>query len=601
MAYQTLYNRYRPIRFADVVGQEATLRALKNQVISGRVGHAYLFSGPRGIGKTTIARIFARAINCSDPREGESCGVCAACRALSSDRNMDILEIDAASNNGVDHIRELRENVGYLPAQGKYRVYIIDEVHMLSASAFNALLKTLEEPPEHAVFLLATTEVRKLPATVLSRCQRYEFHRLSTAQILGYMENLTNELGVTFDARGLAAIARTAEGGMRDALTMLEQCLPMADEEGRVEAGDVYAMLGTTDRRYYFTLADAILQGDAARALSGLVTMVESGCDPVTLAQDLQRHFRELLLVTYGQDPQGALGSDESTAARLTRQAAQASPGILLQALGLFTQLEGDMRYAAMPRTYLELAVARSCRLGGQAPEALLARVEALEEKLKKGVSAVSIQTEVPPPPEEPERGDPVGFSLSEDEWREEDTSSVRQEVKLSPAVPDGEHGTADDTVQAHYASAPMSSQATNEAQEADLSVPDGKAVPEAGLPQEAAKESFLGGARQLWREARSLVETRNRMVASYMAQGRGKTLEEMRLVVTFPPQQASARMALERERNRMMVLEALRQVLGRDVTLMLLEEALTDQQQIFIQKSLSMLPTDRVELEFDD
>jgi len=332
-----------------------------------------------------------------------------------------------------------------------------------------------------------------------------------------------------------------------------------------------------------------------------LVTMVESGCDPVTLAQDLQRHFRELLLVTYGQDPQGALGSDESTAARLTRQAAQASPGILLQALGLFTQLEGDMRYAAMPRTYLELAVVRSCRLGGQAPEALLARVEALEEKLKKGVSAVSIQTEAPPPSEEPERGDPVGFSLSEDEWREEDTSSVRQEVKLSPAVPDGEHGTADDTVQAHYDSAPMSSQATNGVQEADLSVPDGKAVPEAGLPQEAAKEPFLGGARQLWREARSLVETRNRMVASYMAQGRGKTLEEMRLVVTFPPQQASARMALERERNRMMVLEALRQVLGRDVTLTLLEEALTDQQQIFIQKSLSMLPTDRVELEFDD
>ena len=231
MGYQALYRRYRPARFEDFVGQEAVIKTLRSQVMSGRIAHAYLFCGTRGTGKTSTAKVFARAVNCEHPDNGDPCGSCAACEALSAESSLDILEIDAASNNGVDEIRDLREKVKYPPQNGRYRVYIIDEVHMLSTGAFNALLKTLEEPPSYVVFILATTEPQKLPATILSRCQRFDFHRIPMHQIISRMKVAVEKEGIAAQDAALSRIARAAEGGMRDAWSIMDMCLGYAQED----------------------------------------------------------------------------------------------------------------------------------------------------------------------------------------------------------------------------------------------------------------------------------------------------------------------------------------------------------------------------------
>ncbi len=268
MAYQALYRRYRPQRFADFVGQEAVIRTLRSQVSSGRIAHAYLFCGTRGTGKTSAAKVFARAINCEHPQDGDPCGACGTCRALALESSLDILEIDAASNNGVDEIRELRDNIKYPPQTGRYRVYIIDEVHMLSAGAFNALLKTLEEPPAHAKFILATTEPQKLPATILSRCQRFDFGRIPAEQICARMRLAMEENGVPCEDAALRRIARAAEGGMRDAWSILDMCLGYAGEaEGGLTDAVCREVLGAAEGAFLFRFMDAVIAGDTAQTV----------------------------------------------------------------------------------------------------------------------------------------------------------------------------------------------------------------------------------------------------------------------------------------------------------------------------------------------
>ena len=291
--YRALYRKWRPRRFADVVGQQAIVTALQNQISAGRIGHAYLFTGTRGTGKTTCAKIFAKAVNCLDTSSPEPCGECAVCKGIDEGSVLDISEIDAASNNSVDDIRDLRDETAYLPAVCRYKVYIIDEVHMLSTSAFNALLKTMEEPPEHVIFILATTEVQKVPATILSRCQRYDFARITAQDIAGRLEYVAGEEKIALAPPAAELIGRLADGAMRDALSILDTC---AGVSNTVDEALVRRMAGVTDRKYLFEISDAITAGNAVQALEKVAELRQQSVDMRRLCMELAGHYRNLML-----------------------------------------------------------------------------------------------------------------------------------------------------------------------------------------------------------------------------------------------------------------------------------------------------------------
>lgn len=291
--YRALYRKWRPQRFEDVVGQRAIVAALKNQVAAGRVGHAYLFTGVRGTGKTTCAKIFAKAVNCLDPQNGDPCGQCAVCRGIDDGSILDVVEMDAASNNGVDDIRDLRDETAYTPSICRYKVYIIDEVHMLSTAAFNALLKTLEEPPAHVIFILATTEIQKVPATIRSRCQRYDFTRISPEDIAGRVAQVAGAEGLALTEAAAGLIARLADGALRDALSILDTC---AGVTGQIDEDVVRRMAGVTDRSYLFRMSDALAARDAASALAELAALRQQSVDVKRLTEELIAHYRSLML-----------------------------------------------------------------------------------------------------------------------------------------------------------------------------------------------------------------------------------------------------------------------------------------------------------------
>ena len=291
--YRALYRKWRPQRFEDVVGQRAIVAALKNQVAAGRVGHAYLFTGVRGTGKTTCAKIFAKAVNCLDPQNGDPCGQCAVCRGIDDGSILDVVEMDAASNNGVDDIRDLRDETAYTPSICRYKVYIIDEVHMLSTAAFNALLKTLEEPPAHVIFILATTEIQKVPATIRSRCQRYDFTRISPEDIAGRVSQVAGAEGLALTEGAAGLIARLADGALRDALSILDTC---AGVTGQIDEDVVRRMAGVTDRSYLFRMSDALAARDTASALAELAALRQQSVDVKRLTEELIAHYRSLML-----------------------------------------------------------------------------------------------------------------------------------------------------------------------------------------------------------------------------------------------------------------------------------------------------------------
>ena len=291
--YRALYRKWRPQRFEDVVGQRAIVTALKNQITAGRVGHAYLFTGVRGTGKTTCAKIFAKAVNCLHPVNGDPCGECEICKGIDNGSLLDVVEMDAASNNGVDDIRDLRDETAYTPSACQYKVYIIDEVHMLSTAAFNALLKTLEEPPAHVIFILATTEIQKVPATILSRCQRYDFTRIGPEDIARRVEYIAGEEKLELTSDGAELIARLADGALRDALSILDTC---AGVTAKIDADVVRRMAGVTDRSYLFHISDALEAQDAAAALAQLAQLRQQSVDVKRLTEELIAHYRALML-----------------------------------------------------------------------------------------------------------------------------------------------------------------------------------------------------------------------------------------------------------------------------------------------------------------
>ena len=386
VSYQVLYRAWRPGTFSEICGQDAVTRTLRRQVTSGRIAHAYLFCGTRGTGKTTAAKVLSKAINCLHPNDGDPCGECEVCRALQAENCMDVVEIDAASNNGVDEIRDLREKIKYPPAVTRYKVYIIDEVHMLSTGAFNALLKTLEEPPSHAVFILATTEPQKLPATILSRCQRFDFHRISVDTIVDRMMVVLGGIGREADEDALYEIARAAEGAMRDALSLLDCCLSYTD--GAVDVQLARDVLGTTGRAFLFDFADALIDFDAARALLLIDEMVGKGCDPQVFSRDVTAHLRGLLLAGAVGDIANLLEITPEDAARFSEQAKRIDSTRLFRLMELYMHAEPDMKWASRPRTVLELATVRACHPEREADASIAERMERLEKSIESGAIA---------------------------------------------------------------------------------------------------------------------------------------------------------------------------------------------------------------------
>lgn len=351
--YRALYRKWRPQRFADVVGQTAIVTALQNQIAAGRIGHAYLFTGTRGTGKTTCAKIFAKAVNCLDHSSPDPCGECEICKGIDSGAIMDIIEMDAASNNGVDDIRDLRDEVAYLPSVCRYKVYIIDEVHMLSTQAFNALLKTMEEPPEHVIFILATTEVQKVPVTILSRCQRYDFARITAQDITGRLTYVAQQEKIELEPGAAQLIGRLADGAMRDALSILDTC---AGVDNHVDEALVRRMAGVTDRGYLFEISDAIARQDSVAALEKIAELRQQSVDMRRLCMELAGHYRNLMLCALPGGTELLTGtSPEEEAAYAQRK--DFPQGDAIRAINAFGQALEKMSRGTDQRIELELAV----------------------------------------------------------------------------------------------------------------------------------------------------------------------------------------------------------------------------------------------------
>ncbi len=388
MAYVSLYRRFRPDTFQKLYGQEHIVKTLKKQVETGEISHAYLFTGTRGVGKTSAARIFARAINCEHPINGSPCGKCPSCLALKNENNMDVLEIDAASNNGVDEIRDLREKIKYPPVSCKYKVYIIDEVHMLSPAAFNALLKTLEEPPKHAVFILATTEAHKLPATILSRCIRFDFRLVSTEEISEHLAEILKELKRPYEPDALLAIAAFGNGSVRDALSVADLCLSYCD--GEITYKGVLDVLGASDLRIVNTLADSILKGDVKSVLVIIDKAVKSGCNVSVLAKDLTTYIRNVM---YMKNCGACTDVPSEQLVNIEKSGVLADNAKLLRTLEILATLEGSMRNSLQTRLLFETACVKATEAKADiSVEGIITRLNALESKVESlSVNGVQI------------------------------------------------------------------------------------------------------------------------------------------------------------------------------------------------------------------
>lgn len=357
MGYVTLYRKWRPQTFEDVVGQEHIVRTLTNALKDNRVAHAYIFSGPRGTGKTSIAKILAKSLNCAEGPTVTPCNKCASCLEITAGTGLDVIEIDAASNRGIDEIRDIREKVKFMPAGGGSKVYIIDEVHMLTPEAFNALLKMLEEPPAHVVFILATTEPHKVLQTILSRCQRFDFRRLKTDELAGRLREIAKAEGIDIDDESVALIAKQARGGMRDAVSTLDQLSSYTGSVVRAE--DVMAMLGMVDTGLLFKITDYIRDHDAAKALVFVNEIVESGWDLRQFSKDLTEHFRNLFVIKNTAKPADAVNATTEELAKLKAQADGFAPNVLTDAIEVLSGLNNEMRFATDPRLLLEMALVK--------------------------------------------------------------------------------------------------------------------------------------------------------------------------------------------------------------------------------------------------
>ncbi|MGN0405357.1 MAG: DNA polymerase III subunit gamma/tau [Bariatricus sp.] len=391
MSYTALYRKFRPTEFEDVKGQDHIITTLKNQIKAERIGHAYLFCGTRGTGKTTVAKIFAKAVNCEHPVDGSPCGECPMCRSIAAGTSMNVIEIDAASNNGVDNIREIREEVSYRPTEGRFKVYIIDEVHMLSIGAFNALLKTLEEPPEYVIFILATTEAHKIPITILSRCQRYDFKRITIDTIAARLTDLMKKEQVDVEEKAIRYVAKAADGSMRDALSLLDQCIAFYLGQ-KLTYDHVLEVLGAVDTEVFSRLLREIISQNVSAVLKTVDELVMQGRELSQLAADFTWYLRNLLLVKSSDNMEDVLDVSTENLVQLKEEAQMIEDEVLLRYIRIFSELTNQLKYATQKRVLLEVTLIKLCRPQMETTrDSLLDRIRALEKQVEEGITAAPV------------------------------------------------------------------------------------------------------------------------------------------------------------------------------------------------------------------
>lgn len=403
MSYVALYRKFRPGNFQDVKGQDHIVKTLTNQIKANRLGHAYLFCGTRGTGKTSVAKILAKAVNCQHPVDGSPCNICETCRAIQAGTSMNVIEIDAASNNGVDNIREIREEVAYRPTEGRYKVYIIDEVHMLSVGAFNALLKTLEEPPSYVIFILATTEAHKIPITILSRCQRYDFHRVTMDTIGARLLEILRAEGVEAEEKAVRYIAKAADGSFRDALSLLDQCIAFYLGE-TLTYDKVLKVLGAVDNEVFSKLLRQVLGEDVTGCIHTLEELVTGGKELGQFVNDFTWYMRNLLLVKTSENPAEVIDVSSENLKLLEEEAQMVEQETLMRYIRIFSELSNQIRYAVQKRVLVEIALIKLCRPAMETDlGSVLERIRILEQKMEEQPRQIYVEQGQPDRQQKPD------------------------------------------------------------------------------------------------------------------------------------------------------------------------------------------------------
>ncbi|MEJ5185768.1 MAG: DNA polymerase III subunit gamma/tau [Candidatus Geothermincolales bacterium] len=527
MAYVSLYRRWRPQTFGDIVGQEYVTRTLVNSLKSGNFVHAYLFAGPRGTGKTTTARVLAKALNCENGPGPEPCNSCASCQEITEGTSLDVVEIDAASNRGIDDIRELRERVMFKPTRGRVKVYILDEAHMLTTEAANAFLKMLEEPPEHVVFVMATTEPHRMPPTILSRCQRYDFRSVPAPVLAEYMAGICEREGVEAEEGALRLIARRARGSVRDGLVLLEQAILYG--EGKVLEREVAGLLGVARADYAHRLGGCLAEGKAGEAIALVEELYEGGVDLLQAARELQEHLRRLLLLAYADLRAEELEVDPESLEEMKGQAARLGPARLVHGIKALQDAVREMPHSSQPRILLESTLVEIMQPElSNLPSSLLSRVEALERKL--------------------------------DEWINRGRSGALPLERITPTREEGGREAA--TVPARAAAEPETDQD-----------PAATTVEEPH-PGSVTKERPSGGAvageavdihevRRAWHRIREKVKEKRVVTHAFLLEGKPMAVEGGELVLAFPHDRSFHQGEMQKDVNRAVLEEALEEVLG--------------------------------------
>jgi DNA polymerase-3 subunit gamma/tau len=546
MDYQVSARKYRPGTFDDVIGQPHVVQTLVNSITTKRIAHAYLFSGTRGVGKTTVARILAKALNCERGPTGTPCTTCVNCQEIAQGTSVDVIEIDGASNTSVDDVREIRENVKFAPFRGQYRVYIIDEVHMLSNSAFNALLKTLEEPPAHVVFIFATTEIHKIPATILSRCQHYNFRRIARTEIVERLRHVARQDGIALEDRSLMAVARASEGSMRDALSLLDQAVAFGGTT--IVHADLEALLGAVPQELVRGIIHAITGQDTPAALRILANLLDQGHDLRAYCADVVEHLRNMLVASVVTAPQDLRGLIEASAEDLSQIVADArllSPDQLQDLFAIFTQAEDALRFSAHPRFILETAAVRATRL-----------VRRADGKADQGAQVIQKKGAPLEGPTQPKKPEPLGRSTppasvgtSQSAGIASSTSSTNELV--GTAAVKSAHSTAD--------------------------VPVDRVGPRQSTATPVASEPSRPLATLNWEEFQEAVAATHPNIAPFLEMGRLVGIEGNQVTLGFAKQATVARGMLEKPDNLTALTALCERLSGQRVRLRIVELAETD------------------------